>query len=194
MSYIPVTASGLTVSTKSYYQRTILYDNTLGSAGTWDVSSIDQSYDHLEIILSNARCTANSSGSVQNVQMSINNDTTDANYDEIQIQDQNSTVSGGTNSTRNTGVVPGDDATAGRVALIRVFIPNYAGSTYKAYHAEMSTLNTTSFLIFRYFAWKSTSAINRVTVVVNNATNTFVTGSRLQIIGHKAETVVTGVS
>jgi hypothetical protein len=195
MSYIPVTASGLTVSTKSYYMRTILYDNTLGSAGTWDVSSLDQSYDHLEVILQVEDNTNNRDF----VSLYFNNDTTAGNYKSVRWY-------GGTDATTATtitdavvGILP--NTTNSRSITIAILIQDYALTTFKKVAAVLSMDVGNNLANFNgYHAvleWNSTAAINRITVRGNTGgggTSNFATGSRLQIIGIKAETVVTNVT
>lgn len=183
-----VTSAASEVGAKLRRVGTVLHDETLGSSGSFDVTSISQDYDDLEVILE-GRSDANSSGGVNNFNFSLNNDTTDANYHFQQISGSGSTASAITATQRLIGAVPGADATAGKQGLTHIFIPDYTRAIFKQVQALFTTHNTTRFAIFRSMEWQDTSAINRITVAVANADTDFETGTRLRIIGWKTEAI-----
>lgn len=160
---------------------TVLHDEILGSDGTFDVSSISQDYDDLEVILE-GRSTVNSSGGVQNVNMSLNNDTTDANY-------ALASPGVGNSNQRLAHVVVGNDATAGRVGQGVFWIRDYTSAFFKKMDGWYFSNNTTAATGQRSLEWRNTAAVNRVTIAVANATTTFVAGTRLRIIGWRTEQV-----
>jgi hypothetical protein len=185
--------ASLTKITKSFYQRTILYDNTLGSdTASWDVSSIDQTYDHLELIVT-LRDSVSGSGAGINITLSLNNDTTDSNYDQSQWYDNNgSFASNVLQNARQIFYSVGSDQNANMFTQAYAFIENYTGGHYKNVSSRSEGRQTIPF-IERFYTWKNTAAINRITIQ-DNASGNLKTGSRLQIIGLKAEIVVTDVS
>jgi predicted secreted protein len=189
-------AAGISTTSKSYYQRTVLYDNTLGSAGSWDVSGIDQTYDHLEIYLW-GRSTVNFSGSVATVFVAFNNDVTAANYTTQVLSGAVSSATAAFNAADpQTGYVPDSGSVANSFGSSGFLIQNYTSGQYKTVLGLDGSggLSTAGRVDVNFNLWKNTAAINRIALTVNNATTTFVTGSRLQIIGIKAETLITGVT
>lgn len=186
--------TNITVTTQSLYSEVLLYDNTLGADGSWDVSSLDQTYDHLKLIVTEQLETGNDRDFAITW---INNDTTGANYKYARINGGSTNPAAG-----STGAFPvigvGTATGSNYFAMHTVFIPAYTNALNKEWIAEstdMSSDGTTTFVREIYqVKWANTAAINRLTVIPSTAGKKFKTGSRLQIIGIKAITVVTGVT
>ena len=193
MSYIPITASGLTVSKKTFYQRTVLYDNTLSGSGSWDVTSIDQTYDHLELLIW-GRSTR--SAGTDELLIAFNNDTTDANYNLSQLYTTSSSVTGGTANARNTALVVAATQSSNRFSPYRFILQNYTDSSkYKSIIGmgrDDADTTSSAFHITRSLTWKNTAAIDRIGLAAE--VGSIAAGSRLQIIGMKAEAVVIDVT
>ena len=181
----------------TFYLETVLYDNTLSSAGTWDVSGIDQSYDHLRIVLYGLATVATSAVGVN---WTVNNDGTAANY--LSNQTDGGINGGGAvflasaNNNNQQFAAMGGTGSSARFSIIKSLIPNYTNAQHKQSVTEFGLNRDDNTILTGQFqnVWKSTSAINRLAFAIGNATNTFEAGSRLQIIGVKQQVVVTGVS
>lgn len=185
--------SPVSVITKSIQTRTVLYDNTLGSdTANWDVSSIDQTYNHLELfIYARASDAANSSA----IRLAFNNDTTSANYDRQYIIGSGGSAIASADNLNYIGGMPANNATANRFSVIRTFIPNYTNANQKIIENyggldNISISDTT--VIHSIILWKNTSAINRITIDDQSGGN-LKTGSRFVIVGIKVENVVVDV-
>lgn len=176
--------------------RTVLYDNTRSGAGNWDVSSISQDYDDLEIIIEGATNTA----SVNNdsVIMWFNNDTTATNYystrylnsqgaDSIIVQRQDNAI---------IGFVPGNNRSSdAQWGIIIAHVPGYTRTSVRKHvisHCnERFDTSRGQFRVTNGTEWESTAAINRVAVA---CAGQFVAGSRLRIIGIRQEVIGTAIS
>lgn len=179
----------LSVTKESHQIRKVLYDNTLQSAGTWDVQNIDQTYDHLELILY-ARGTPTGSPGVD---MQFNGDTTATNYRVQRFYGATAVHSSDAVDSYYGGVVPGSDQLANSFASIHSFISNYRSNTNKVtiIKAGYRIASADSLVDAWSCFWESNNAINRIVIACSGST--FVAGSRLQIIGIKETDVVTDV-
>lgn len=165
---------------------TTLYDNTLGSAGSWDVSGLSGSYDRLQIILS---IRGNVAAGGVGVYITFNNDTTNTNYFTQSIQYGDGAVTGTTANDRQAFAVPASSADAGAFGEIEAWIPNYARTVaHKLFMGKVSDArsNGNRWGKDTTMKWANTAAINRIAVAANNADTQFVTGSRFQIIAFPA--------
>lgn len=165
---------------------TLLSSTTLGSAGTFDVSSIPGTYNDLILVLI-ARGT--NAGAQDNARFIFNNDT-GANYYWERMQAEATTL----NTTEQIGTaffqvqsLPAAGATANHFGIIEMRIFGYASTTWKKicqWESHWSrSLSTGDQRIERGGAlWNSTAALNRVTIQCQNTAN-FVTGSQLRIYG-----------
>lgn len=182
-----VTSSGGGFTTGDIHQ-VELYRGTLTTDGNFDVSTISQDYDHL-LIYGVFRSSV--SADVDYGHLYLNNDTTATNYFRQQFSSENGNTQAG---------AEGDDAYAfgcnavnsvsDSFGFFECFIPNYTGSKKKVFKTQSN---------FRYLAgvsriqmhtleWESTAAISRITIQPDGyATDKFITGSFLQIIGIKTE-------
>jgi hypothetical protein len=172
----------------STYLRTLLYDETLASDGTFDITDISQDYDHLEFIL---LCRSDyTAGNYDAVYMYHNGDTTSTNYRNARVPVYDSTYRGNEGDSAVVGDVPasyaGSSAYAGAITHGHLYF--YTNTSFwKHCMTESSYIETGTSAIgaWTHRAWESNSAINRITITPVNGTS-FVAGSRLQIFGLKA--------
>lgn len=163
-----------------------LYDNIAsGTIASWDVSSISQAYDHLMLVVF-GRTDAGVAD--QEARIRFNNDST-AIYDS-QRGLHYSTSLGGSEELAATGArigwFPGTSATADLAASLDLVIPHYTGTVFKkAYQgqniAPQGQSTNTVQLNGIGGVWRSTAAINRITIYPN--AGNWITGSRLTIYG-----------
>ena len=89
-------------------------------------------------------------------------------------------------SAGDYGIANGASTTASTFNNAAIYIPNYAGSTNKSFSVDEVVENnaTTGFDVMTAGLWATTSAINRVTLTANGATN-FVQYSTATLYGIK---------
>ena len=166
----------------------MLHDKTLGSAGAFDVSSISQDYDDLLVIVTVRTDAATSSDTLY---MYFNNDTTDANYHSEIGYHFDATAGLAEAATPGVSLVAGNTAPANVFSTVYYKIPSYADTlSLKVVIADGAYINQTGSVVRLHcgMSWEDggATAINRITVQPNGyATDKFVTGSRLRIIGIK---------
>jgi hypothetical protein len=162
----------------------MLYDSTLGaSAASFDVSSLPSGYKHLRIVLSGRSDRA---AADDGVLIRFNNDS-GANYDRTTTFSSAGASPTSAHATSQTelwfGDVAGASAAAGAIGMVVCDIPDYGGTTFwKMMKFLAGTGGTTFFNEMGMGSWKSTSAINRVTIFPTTGPN-FVAGTRLTIYG-----------
>jgi hypothetical protein len=162
----------------------LISSGTLGSpAANIDISSIPATYSHLQLVLYGQT----SDGSPQFVNMRFNNDS-GSNYDRQQISAVATTVVGAESlgaTSASIGGVP--NSSAGSFAgYLSVLVPFYATTTfYKAFLAlaGFQTGTSTGLLRMQNYdgGWRSTSAIDRITVFPG--AGNFVTGTAYALYG-----------
>ncbi|TMQ03781.1 MAG: hypothetical protein E6J90_52350 [Deltaproteobacteria bacterium] len=165
---------------------TLLSTTNLGSAGTFDVSSISGAYNDLILVVI-ARGT--DSGAADNICIRLNGDTA-ANYYR-QTGTTTAASAGGAQSQAANNVempqAPAATATASSFGIFEITIPGYASTTWK------KALQWNSFLLSSTTSggmtevhgggfWNSTAAVTRVELFGKFTAN-FVTGSQLRIYG-----------
>lgn len=162
------------------------YTITGSAASSIDIQSIPSTYTDLVVKLSLRHTTA---GGEDTPYVRFNNDS-GSNYDQVFGSARGSgsgtpaQSSGGTTASW-IGTLPGAGDTSDSFASIDLFIPNYANTSYyKVHYAESVTEGMAASLYTRVFGstWKSTSAINRITVAVNSGYSLAV-GSSVNIYG-----------
>lgn len=170
-----------------YEQRFKLYDFTLASAGTFDVSSISQEYDHLflECLLRGDTVAAVS----MPIYIYMNNDTTAANYHHEYDQANEAAGQVGEAATPTIALCPGAGSPANGFSIVRIFIPFYTSTTFTKIAEAFYTCPSNGGAIImaqRAVWWEDggATAINRITLLPASGDD-FVTGSRLVIIGAK---------
>jgi ABC-type amino acid transport substrate-binding protein len=166
---------------------TKLFDSTLGAAAaSFDITSIPATYAALQLMLIGRSDAAAVNDSVT---LRFNGDTA-ANYDyEVVTAPDNSAPSDtgvfAATSIALAGAVAAATAPAGAVGMLELTIPNYAGTTF---HKACRTLNSwkhgtaAGSLFFRdcHGHWRSTSAINRITLA---GAGNFIAGTRCTLYG-----------
>lgn len=180
---ISVLAEDLTQLIDSYVG-VVLHDETLGGTGRFDVSSISQDYDDLEIL---AELRGDVSATSDSVNMYVNNDTTDANY-RNGFQFGGNSTGGGESDNAVIGNCSAADSVADDFSFHRYFIVDYKSSKRKMWLGVDGERRdaTAMFVANRFFSWENTDAIDQITVQPDGyATDEFVAGSRLRIIGWK---------
>lgn len=181
-------AMGL-ASTEEFQLREVIHDETLSEAGRFDVSSIPQDYDHLELFLVARSSTANAGDSVY---MFFNNDTTVANYHRQRHGVDNGSPNDEEAAQSWVGAVAGGGSPANAFGTIRIFIPCYTDTNMlrQAHCDAMSLMDAASMVIWHVaMVWEDggATAINRITLQPDGYdTDKLAAGSRLQIIGVKS--------
>lgn len=178
------TGSGTGTSVTGQIIRQVLYDNTLSGNGTWDVSGISGSYDHLEIV---AKLRGSAVATYIDLIVTENNDTTDANYYSKSFY-QNATASGVFGSANRDigGIVSAASSTASYFTAFKGEIQFYASDqpkimTYTSTHRRDTAAET--YIINGSLIYITAAAISRIALAPSSGS--FVAGSRLQIIGVK---------
>lgn len=160
-----------------------LYDETLSSDGTFDVSSLSQNYDDLELKL---MCRSDVSATSDQLRMSLNNDTTDGNYRNVSHFAGYYHDDYGVNSNRFLTYVVGNTGVSDEYTQSIIYIENYVSGKHKVARVVSSlTYDTTQrYVVDGSLWWLSTSAVNRIAIAPITGTN-LKSGSRLTIIGKK---------
>lgn len=182
------------VSTDTFLTASVLHNETLGSNGAFDVSSISGSYDFLVLKLF---LRGSDTATSDNVYIFFNNDTTLTNYRYQRVSGASTSAAAATGDIPFIGVASAAASPSNYFGIFEVIIPAYAGSTEKILQSVASDRLDASNSITGVWtvSWESTSAINRIMVRTDNhATDLFVAGSRLQILGYKTTSLVTAVS
>lgn len=164
-----------------------LYDNIAGgSIASWDVSGISGSYSHLKLVL---QARGDTAAAFTDVRIRFNNDSTGTyDHDILQSNGAASTLSGETfaATSGHGGFVAANTATANVAGQTMWEIANYASTTFQknySFHSafKSGTAATNLDVYLGSGHWRSTAAINRITVFPG--AGNFVVGSRLSIYG-----------
>ncbi len=159
-------------------------DTTLGgSAANVDMTSISGTYAHLLVIVYARGDTALASTFLN---MRFNGDAA-ANYDWQDLRAITTTVSAGEAFAQAQvvmGQIPANTAGANLFSAQCIFIPHYAGSANNKIAVSMSaakTGTTSGSLINEAYGgfWRSSAAINRITLLPN--AGNFVSGTRVTL-------------
>lgn len=177
------------LGTEEFEIREVLHDETLGAAGTFDVSSIPADYDDLLLLLW-ARGDVAATSDV--VDVLFNNDTTDGNYHFQQHYVVAGSVSAVTEGAFPASArIPADSAAASSFGMARIHIPEYASTgELKTLFSHSGGLEGAANIGSSRFvtSWEDggATAINRITIQPDgHPTDEFLTNSRLRIIGIK---------
>lgn len=138
-----------------------------GGASSIDFTSIPTTYTDLVVKL-NLRNTA--TGSPRGwAFVRLNNDSS-AIYDERMVYTTNGTSAASASNSNGTEIswnpVVGASATSNTFSNNLIYIPNYTGSSNKSFSIDAVTENnaTEVALVMNACIWRSTSAINRITI------------------------------
>lgn len=188
-----VAASASTILT-----HTVIWEKTLSGAGLFDTddapdigsTGLESGYDYLII---RGQIRSATSGEADNCGFLFNNDFTQANYFSSYLMGFDTTTAHAEADTPFYAMlVPGATATANTFGIIEFIILDYESSKIKNVEGLWSFRGTTTLRRdgIGGLDWESAAAITRIEVGNDGAEN-FATGSWLQIIGVKAETVYT---
>lgn len=162
-------------------------DTTLGSpAATVDITSIVATYAHLLLVVY-GRCTT--AAAVDYLAVRFNGDTA-ASYDFQILQGSGASASAAEQFAKtlaDVGLMPANTAGANLFGAAVAFIPHYAGSSNNKAVVGLSTekSGTGGSSMVNHFGaafWRSSAAINRITLLPDSASN-FATGTRVTLFG-----------
>lgn len=166
---------------------TLLSTTTLGAAASFDVSSISGSYNDLIIV---AFLRGNASVGTVPIYMRFNNDS-GGNYARQYVSGAGATATAAQSSTQtqiDCATVTAATTGAGWFGHMQAEILGYASTTWRKIAQIRTSLvidlaagNRQVFVIDG--AWDSTTAINRIQVLANNADPKWAVGSQLRIYG-----------
>lgn len=178
-------ADGAVTSAKTSTGRALLASASPSGTGTVSFTSIPATYRDLEIVWQ-GRGTQVATNTVMNVQ--ANNDTTAGNYDN-QLH-----VSANANATNTGTEIDSAAAFVGQVAAAsaptnvagagRVLIPGYANTTFhKMFLCQYANMTAEGAIseVKGVTMWRSTSAINRVDLIL--ASGNYVAGTTVSLYG-----------
>lgn len=158
-----------------------------GTAASIDLTSLDQTYDDLILRLWGR---TDRSATSDTVGLTFNNDTTDANYRNVDVSGTGSTAASAENDDRSIGRLPAASSTASDFGWIEVVIPAYTTAQRKTcrsnYGRRADATTVTSGHVT--LNWENTAAITRITIVSLTSSN-FDTGTRYQLVGRKSTSV-----
>lgn len=161
-----------------------IFDVTLSAAGRFDVTGIPPSFDHLWLVMVNAR---GDSASTANMNIWLNNDTTAANYRRGRHQSLASSHTVADADDSGIGIIQGTGGTANYVTDMEIKFFNYADPTNNKNGVAYITIRespTVGMHHLRYIQWENTAAINRIEFEhSNDPTDELVAGTRLQAFG-----------
>lgn len=171
------------------YVATVLHDETLVSAGSFDVTSIPSGYQKLEIFL---RIKSNNGSTTDTVYVTFNGDTTGSHYWRQNTLSQNGIAGGSANNDRDAFPYVGGTGYSDFTEVHAWMIDYDDSSAEKHMHYELNIqLNSTTLQqINGWIAWEDTDPVDQITFASYiDPTNQFIAGSSLLILGWKAETI-----
>ena len=134
---------------------------TVGSGGASSIefTSIPQTYTDLLVV-----CSGRTNGSGNGINISFNGNT--SNYSNRALQGNGSAASSFGTYNRNAGMVTDSNQTASVFGSTSIYVPNYAGSTFKSYSADGVSENNaaTAYMSFIAGLWSDVSAITSLTL------------------------------
>jgi hypothetical protein len=152
---------------------------TGATAASIDFSSIPATYTDLLLSYS----TRQNAGNAPSLLVKFNNSS--SNFTSRFLQGSGSSASSGTSPSNYAGNSDGSSNTASTFANGTMYIPNYAGSTYKSYSVDDVQENnaTEAYATLIAGLWSQTAAINQITLY--NASNLFIQYSTATLYGIK---------
>ena len=150
---------------------TLIASTTVGSGGaaSIDFTSIPSTYTDLVLKTS----TRHNGSSVANAFWVTFNGST-SNYSTRYLEGSGSGTPGSAaNTNRSAGVENGNTSTANTFSNAEIYIPNYAGSTYKSYSSDSVVENNATLGVQWFLAklWSDNSAITSITIQPDTAVN-----------------------
>ena len=159
---------------------TLIASSTVGSGGaaSIDFSSIPSTYTDI-VLKASLRTTCTDPDDYLNIKP--NNSTANLTFRYLR-----GTGSAVASATTERPAVDGSGATASTFGNLEIYIPNYAGSTYKSFSIDTVTENnaTAALTTLNAHLWSDTSAINRIVLASGQSFN-FVQYSTAYLYGIK---------
>jgi hypothetical protein len=153
---------------------------TVGSGGpsTIDFTSIPATYTDLVLKLSARSATTNGD-------LKINFNSVTTGYTRTVVGGSGSAAYSGFASDSWIGLIPGTSQTSNTFANTEIYIPNYAGSTYKSFLVDNVIENnaTESYMNLIARLWSSTAAINSISLSALSSSVTFAQYSTAYLYG-----------
>lgn len=156
------------------------YDNTLSSAGSFDVTGIPPSYNHIFLIF---HARGDVTAIFDNVYLYLNNDTTLTNYSSA-FSFQGTSAVIGQQDTPLIADIPAASSPAGYFSDYTIWIPNYTSGENKTATTIGGTRRDASnhWTFQANYMWENTAVINRITLKTDNdPTDQLDTNSSLQV-------------
>ena len=157
----------------------LIATTTVGSGGAASIvfSGIPQTYTDIKVVMS-----LRASDSATQILLSLNGST--SNFSARYLFGDGSTPSSGT-LARYVGALTPSSFTASTFGNTELYIPNYAGSTYKSYSADgaVETNATGAYLSLVAGLWSDVAAITSLTLTGNSGN--FVEYSSASLYGIK---------
>lgn len=190
----PTPAAGdndTSIATTAFVQNAVgwqlIADSTLGADGTFDFQNIPATFKNLHILTS---LRTDNAATFDRVYCRLNNDS-GANYDYILVELRNAAtafVEGLGTTEIWIAQCAGSTSVASDFAVSEITMIDYLASKNKdilTYGGNRGSAATGLIRLYNFYThWRSTSAINRITIYPGIGTN-FKAGSRIQIYGSK---------
>ena len=162
----------------------------LGSAAGITFSDIPQTYDHLEVSCYVRDDRSNSSDSLL---ITLNDDTTAANYDRQTLYGSGTDVTAGTSAADNTiGNIPSATHTANVFGVTTVTIYNYTKTDRHKHFLSVSGEDAFQYVGIDSLRWENTAAITKI--LVNGGNGNLAAGSVIELRGISADTTAAAPS
>jgi hypothetical protein len=157
---------------------TVINHTELGATtASWSATSIAASYDHL-LLKASIRGTRSSTN--EELVITLNSDTTAANYSATRLRALSATPSSTRSSTGDYAgwdkpQIPAASATANTFGILQIWIPNYANTAnfkqalMRTCQENASTTDNAWYLELGAGLYHSTSAIDAVSVTTKNS-------------------------
>ena len=136
-----------------------------GGAASMDFTNIPATYTDLLIKVSGRSNQANLGNTVI---IKFNGST--SNQTAVLLEGSGAAVSSFTQNAGNIGNIQGSTSTSDTFSSLEVYIPNYAGSTYKSRSVDSVTENnaTTAYSVLAAGLWSQTAAITSIDIAIGN--------------------------
>jgi len=166
-------------------QNDVLYSETLSGTGIFDVTGISQDYDHLIL---RALLRGSVADIVDEAYLFFNGDTTTTNYVFYMLYG-GTAHNHQTSTTPKIGTCPAASSIANDYGIYTINLPNYSETSKNKILYSQSAARRDSGQLYitpSGVSWTNTAAINQITLQPDGyATDSFVAGSYLEIIGVK---------
>lgn len=141
---------------------TLIQSVTVGSGGTASITFAGIPQTYTDLLIAYSFRTDRPSQEVDNIKISFNGSTT--TYTARNLYGNGATAASSTYTTQRGGLAPSSASTASVFSNTEIYVPNYTGSTNKAFSVTATTENnaTTAYCEMVTGLWSTTSAITSV--------------------------------